>query len=410
MAYTLTRPLPYGMSYQLQLKSAHDRLSGDADPSLIQPFLGRFTTRDRAFICVGVEGADAGRLILYNLTQQQKTVLTPPELVVAEFEPYPQGDRILFSATKRSGQNQSPFDPKLYTVSTGIAFNSPEQTIKQVPASKVKLVLDNQEAQILKFDLSPDGQNIVVQRADRGNLAQSTLWLLQENKSPQLLNSQPGGDFLITPDSNTLVIAQGQGLAVLPLQPDVSSRPLDFLPRFGRVLNFAGDGSAAAMVKFNPNETESLYLVTNQGAQQELLRTTGSILSAEFSPLKQTLYCLLTQLLPGPEYRERPYIGAINLKTGKLTPLVILPEQPDLQLRLAPDGSALLFDQVASTSQADAKSQPDRAMVATSKLWLLPLQELADSLNPDGQIPQSEPTPPQPQALPISGAYPRWLP
>jgi len=415
MAYTLTRPAPYGTSYQLQLEGAQDRFSGnESEASLIEPFLGHFTTRDRAFVCLGVEGADAGRLILYNLTQQQKTVLTPPELVVAEFEPYPQGDRILFSATDRAAQNRGSFDPKLYTVSTGIALNSPEQTIKQVPASKVKLVLDNRDAQILKFDLSPDGQSIVVQRADRSNLALSTLWLLQEDTSPQLLDSQPGGDFLITPDSNALVIAQGQGLAVLPLKPEVSSRPLDFLPRFGRVLNFARDGSAAAMVKFNPNETESLYLVSNQGVQKELVRTTGSILSAEFSPLNQTLYCLLTQLLPGPEYRERPYIGAINLQTGKLNPLVILPMQRDLQLRLAPDGTSLLFDQIVSTSQKNTKiSQPDQATATTtSKLWLLPLQELAGSVPATSQgSTQQAPTSisPQPQALPIFGAHPRWL-
>jgi len=418
MAYTLTQPAPYGASYQLQLEGARDRLSGE-ESSLIQPFSGNFTTRDRVFVCLGVEGADTGRLILYNLTQQQKTVLTPPELVVTEFEFYPQGDRILFSATDRTAQNRGLFDPKLYTVSTGISLNTPNQRVKQLPAGKVKRVLDNQEAQILKFDLSPDGEKIVVQRANRSNLVQSSLWLLRDT-SPQLLDNQPGGDFFITPDSNALVIAQGQGLAVLPLEPQEPFKPLDFLPKFGRVINFARDGSAAAMVKFNPDETESLYLVTNQGLQKELLRTTGSILSAEFSPLKQTLYCLLTQLLPGPEYRERPYIAAINLSTGKLNPLVILPVQQDLQLRLAPDGSALLFDQVANTSQLDAKSQPHQPGLTTSKIWLLPLQPLAEpapSSSETSSRSQQERKQqsadflsPAPQALPISGAHPRWLP
>jgi hypothetical protein len=53
------------------------------------------------------------------------------------------------------------------------------------------------------------------------------------------------------------------------------------------VLSFARDGSAAAMVKFNTDYTRSLFLVTNQGLQKELLRTTGSILSGELLRTKK---------------------------------------------------------------------------------------------------------------------------
>ncbi len=426
MAYTLTEPAPYGRTFQVSLSKARDRFSGqESDSTVIQPFLGRFTTRDRAFICLGVEGADAGRLILYNLTQQQKTVLTPPNLAVAEFEPYPQGDLILFSATERGNQRQGSFDPKLYTVSTGLHFSShDQQKIDRSPPGNVKLVLDNSDAQILKFDLSPNGETIVVQRADRRNLAQSGLWLLPQDASPQLLNNQPGGNFLIAPDSHSLVIAQGQGLAILPLDSQGASQPLDFLPKFGTVLSFAPDGSAAAMVKFNTDYTRSLFLVSNQGSQKELLRTTGSILSAQFEPLKQTLYCLLTQLLPGSDYRERPYIAAIDLQTSQLKPLVILPIQRDLQISLAPDGTALLFDQAASTSQSASPGQAPEATVVTSQLWLLSIQPSFDespqtkgapiprdrAASPEEKQGASGESPPQPEALPLSGFHPRWLP
>ncbi|HEY9845182.1 MAG TPA: hypothetical protein V6D03_03205, partial [Candidatus Caenarcaniphilales bacterium] len=309
MAYTLTEPAPYGKSFQVRLAGARDRFSqSESKQALLQPFSGRFSTRDRAFVCLGVEGADAGRLILYNLTHQEKILLTPPNLVVAEFKPYPKGDRILFSATPRAGQWQGAFNPQLYTVSTGLPVNSPDLAhLRQAPAGEIQLVLDNSDAQILKFDLSPDGQTIVVQRADRRNLAQSGLWLIQKDAAPQLLDNQPGGDFLITPDSRALVIAQGQGLAVLPLDPQAAAQPLEFLPKFGTVLNFARNGAAAAMVKFNTDYTRSLFLVTNQGPEKELLRTTGSILSGQFHPQEQTLYCLLTQVLPGSDYKERPY-------------------------------------------------------------------------------------------------------
>lgn len=398
MAYTLTEAAPYGTTFRVRLEEAQGRLLGNRSQADVQPFLGHFTTRDRAFVCLGAEGADAGRLILYNLTRQQKKVLTPPELAVGEFEPYPQGDRILFSATERATRTH---DPKLYTVSTGIRPNSPSQRqLSPAPAGKIQEILGNRDFQILKFDLSPDGQTLVVQRSDRRNLAQSALWLLQ-GSSVQLLDNQPGGDFLITPDSNALVIAQGQGLAVLPLDPQRASQPLDFLPKFGTVLNFARDGAAAAMVKFNTDYTRSLFLVT-PGKQRELLRTTGSILSAQFDPFKQTLYCLLTQLLPGSDYQERPYVAAIDLRTTKLNPLVVLPIQRDVQVSLAPDGTALLFDQTASTNQPDPRAlKTPGATTPTTSLWLLPVL-------PSPTLGARAPL--QPEALPLSGFHPVWLP
>ena len=45
--------------------------------------------------------------------------------MVSDFEAYPQGDKILFSATSRKDLNQGLQTDKLYTVTTGI---NPQQT------------------------------------------------------------------------------------------------------------------------------------------------------------------------------------------------------------------------------------------------------------------------------------------
>jgi len=106
------------------------------------------------------------------------------------------------------------------------------------------------------------------------------------------------------------------------------------------------------MVKFN-SDYASAVLVTNQGVQKQLLRTTGSILNCQFDPLKPNLYCLLTQLLDGKNTRNSHI--SIDLKTGKQTPLVVLPNQPDVEM--APDGLALLFDQVVTATTPSNSSQ-----------------------------------------------------
>lgn len=416
MAYTLDAPAPYGKSFELTLENARDRFSDADDPrTQMQPFSGQFRTRDRAFVYLGVAGEEAGRLILANLTQQKHQILTPENLVVMDFKPYPDGDRILFSATERTTQTKGILDQQLYTVTTGIEVQSPatsllgapppDTTAKQGrPAGEVELVLDSKDYQNLKFDLSPDGQTIAIQRVKRNDPGDYGLWIIKADAKPEKVNADQGGNFLIAPDSQSLAMSQGQGMAILPLAQEAQA--LDFLPKYGVVLSFARDGSAAAMVKFNvdpKNPTRSLFLVTNQGTEKEILNTDGSILEAAFDPTKTNLYCLYTKRLPGDVYEEEPYLAAINLKTYQIIDLLRLPIQRDIQISLAPDGVGILFDQVVTDGNKNPngaiRSRDGRAITA-GQLWLLPL--LQDD--------QGQAVPADPEGLDIAGLRPRWLP
>jgi len=410
MAFTFNSPLPYGSEYQVQLEGAKEDLPSLTDKERgteIEPFNAVFRTRDRIFAYIGVEAEEEGRLILYNLTQQQKTLLTPQDLLVTDFRIYPDGEQILFSATDPLSRSRGLLAEQLYTVTTGISFQSPTRKSRSPePAGKINRVLDNQAYQNLKFDLSNDGKTIVVQRVNRENPADYGLWIIQPDAKPQPLKNEPGGEFLITPDSNSVAVAQGQGVAILPLTPE--AKPLDFLAKFGIVLSFARDGSAATMVQFNADYTRSLFLVTNQGDERELLRTTGSINSCEFNPNKEILYCLLTQLIEGEEYVEEPFIAAIALEAPKndeklpVKPLVVLPEQRDIKVSLSSDGLALLFDQIVSTTTSAGNSlRTDEGQAITDAvLWLLPVVDSTSSQTPV-QL--------EPERL-LPGFKPRWLP
>lgn len=412
MVYTLLTPAPYGTSYKVQLQGARDKFAElEGKNRTIQSFVGNFKTRDRVVAYIGATDEELGRLVLYNFSVAQKTILTPKELIVMDFKPYPQGDKILFSARNKGSQDL--LSAKIYVVTTGI----PTAEKKADPPSRVDLVLDNKDYQNLKFDLSPDAQTIVVQRGKKDNPGDFGLWFMPTDtiasgEQPKLkqLKSLPGGDFTITPDSKAVAVAQGQGAAILPLQED-GSKPLDFLPQFGLVQAFSKDGTQAAMVKFNAdpnNPTKSLFLVTNQGVNKELVKTTGSILSCQFDTASPNLYCLITQLIPGPEYVEQPYFVAIDLKSGQQKPLIVLPAgQRNIQMNLAPDGLGLLFDQVVpqdSTVQGAAVSPlktSEGEAISSSSLWLMPLLPVAEA---------GVSTEIKPEQLPLSGFYPRWLP
>lgn len=406
MAYTLTLPAPYSTQFSIALEGARDRFSNTAEQAAsIEPFLSQFQTRDRAFAYIGTNGDEEGRLVLYNFTQEKKQILSPADLVVREFESYPKGDRILFAATDRTSYNQGKFDQKLYVVGTG-ANGSPRE---ENPAPE--LVLDSGPYQNLKFDLSPDGEFIIVQRVKRDDPSDFGFWKILGNKEPVPFETQPGGEFLITPDSKAVAMAQGQGVAIVPLDESKAQTAdtLDFLPKYGTVLSFAPDGTQAAMVKFNTDRTRSLFLVTNQGSEVELMRTTGSIRSVTFDPLQQQLYCLLTELIEDPNaYREQPYIATLNLKTKEKTTLVQLPAQPDVRMSLAPDGLALLFDRsiradAAQQSEPSALRNDAGEAIATSQLWLLPLTP------PDAETGKTLALQ-QPELLPFEGFRPVWLP
>jgi WD40-like Beta Propeller Repeat len=407
MVYTLLTPAPYGTNYKVQLQTAKDKFAPkEGSKGGIQPFAGNFRSRDRAIAYIGVNPQEQGQLILYNLTQEQKKVLTPKDLIVMDFEPFPDGDKIVFSA--RTNKNQDILSAQLYTVTTGISTKADNQA---QPAGRVDLILDSKDYQNLKFDLSPDGQTIVIQRGKKSNPGEFGLWVMPttsgnpgEKPTAKPLKSQPGGDFMITPDSKAVAIAQGQGAAIVSLEGD-ANKPLDFLPQFGLVQAFSKDGSQAAMVKFNTDYTRDLFLVTNQGIEKPLLKTTGSILSCQFDPASPTLYCLLTQLVSKEQYIEQPYLVAIDLKTAQQKPLLLLPiEQRNLQMSLSPDGLGLLFDQVVAqplnTTSTNALKTDDGSAITNSSLWLMPLMPIADTTT--SQI--------KPEKLPLDGFAPHWLP
>ena len=399
LAYTLDAPAPYGERYRLFLQDGKQQFAGgEQTGAAIEPFFGQFQTRDRAFVYIGSEGINKGSLILYNWTQQEKTVLTPENLVVFDFKPYPQGDRILFSAIEKQSD---PSQLQLYSVTTGVNRNS-----QQPFEPQVKLILDSQKYQNNKFDLSQDGKTIVVQRINRSNPNDFGLWKIVAGQTPQPIGKGAIGDFLLTPDSQALAVAQGEGIALLPLQPNV--KPLDFLPQFGRVVSFSNDGTAAVMVDYNKDNqdlryTKSLYYVNNQGIQKELLNLEGSIIDCQFNPTATHLYCLLTELkfpdnLPTDrtttEYQEQPYIVEITIKTKQVLPLLALPEYQDSELSIAPDGLGVLFDQVLTTKTSVENSE---IAIIKSRLWLL-------------IPPQNESETHQVEQLPLIGFHPQWLP
>jgi hypothetical protein len=391
LAYTLLTPAPYGNNYKVILSGATENFSED---KVMQPFLGEFKTRDRAFVYIGIDQEQRGKLILYNWTKDNKTILTPDNLIVTEFKTVTGGDRLVFLAVDKT-QEIDILNQKLYSL--------------DLETKEIKLILDTKDYQNLRFDITPNGKTIVIQRINKNNHDDFGLWLINGQGNLMAIDNSQGGDFLLTPDSENVILAQGEGLTILPLIPD--AKPLDFLPNYGRVITFSQNGNLAAMENFNKDNPEltfinSLYLVNSQGLEEKLLDTEGSIKNCQFNPNSTMIYCLVTEVLEDQEnneYLEQPYLAEINLQTKKIVPLLMLPNYQDVEIAMAKDGLGILFDQLI-LSETNIKEIVLRSnsggAIKTGKLWFV----IPPSLTP------SESTTPELEQLPFSGIRPQWLP
>ncbi|MGL5062431.1 MAG: hypothetical protein ACRC62_20835 [Microcoleus sp.] len=397
LVYTLTAPAQYETAYKIELQNA--RTKPDFNNKLgksIAPFVGQFRTPDRAFVYKGTAGSEKGRLILYNLTRQQKIILTPENLVVKDFKIYPAGDRVLFSASEWANYQPGLYEQSLYSVTTG-RNSDPDRK-----PGIIRQILDNLDYENLKFDLSPDGRTIAVQRVNRSHPEDIGLWVLKLETSPipQRLLGRPAGEFAIAPDSETFVNPQAEGIAILSLTP--KAQPLDFIPSFRRVLSFTPDGRKSVMLKDNSDITQSIFLVTDGGLQKELSRTAGEFINCQFDPRNPLLYCLLTRRQPGEEFSEKLTLEAIDLQTFAIKSLLVLSDRWETTMSLSPDGLELLLDRLTvkptEPVTGDLRTEEGRA-IESSTLISVSL-ETAPQFN---SLPST-------QELSLTGFRPRWLP
>lgn len=388
--YTPTDLPIYGTTYQILLNTEEKK-------SLIKPFQSKFFTRDRAFAYIGIEGTEKGRLILYNVTQRKKTILTPSDLIVTDFKIYADSRKILFSAFEANQGIYGLNDKQLYTVTTGLNFDLKEPAS---PIGRINLILDAKEYQNLNFDLSVNNL-IVIQRNNRLNPVDSGLWLVNPGKETRSMGI-PGSYFIIAPDGNGVAVTQTGGIALLPLTSEATSP--QFYEGFSDILAFSKTGNKKLMVKSNPDYTKTLFLIGENGEKKELFRSIVPIIGCEFEIKKEeSIYCIKTDLIAeAGKYREEPYLGLINLKNGQDLPLIALPNYREVHLSMSPDGLGLLFDQVVTTipkGRNEVVTEKGEA-IAAGRIWLLPLPDIQKQ-GTINIIP--------PEDL-VSGFKPQWLP
>ncbi len=357
--WTLTAPAPYGQTYRVRLQGAQD----EQGQVMARPFEGEFRTPDRQLLGIATDPPQRGRLFLFNLETATTTLLTPPGLKVTQMQPSADGRYVYYFATTGGVQNQD-----LYRL------NLEDHTSE--------LLLDHQDYQNLRFQVSPTGEVVVAERLpwqrDPTGRVETQLWIQTSHRDPfrpLQLDTAVGGDFLISPDETRLFISQGQGVGIVPLHPKASAE--SFLAQFGQTLAIRPDGAFGALVRFNSDYTRSLWIVSNTGTSQEILVAEGSIEGGSFSPTAPVFYSLVNTVDP-ETYTESPRLVAIHWEKNQQLEVVRAEYPTGLDFSLAPDGRALaytLLEPGQGVPDPWAPLSRSGQAIATSQVWLVEVEE-----------------------------------
>ncbi|GAB4218488.1 MAG: hypothetical protein OHK0012_27800 [Synechococcales cyanobacterium] len=370
LAYTLTQPVRYGQTYTLTLDQATD----EDGQTLAQPWQVQVPTPPRRWVTLAVSGEHAGQLLAVDLDVRPSSLGHEsgiPKITILTSQPVQEfqaaGETVAFLA-----------QGDLYTWRQG----------------RIQRQLRGDPQTILRFRLSVDGELLLAERLDPRQAGVTHLWqrsLSRWGSRWQPLEPLEGGDFLITPDNNSLLISQGQGLGLVPIQG--SRTDITFLARFGQALFIQRDGTAAAMVEFLPDYQRVLWLVTNTGQQKPIFAADGSILSAVVDPVAPVIYSLVT--VRDPETLvESPVLLAIDWQTGVITEIAEATFPEELSFALAPDGSGLIYSRMTPGGSGIPITPSGQAVASAATFWV-PLD------HGEPQLP--------PQPLGIAGAGVGWL-
>lgn len=379
--WTLTEPAPYGQTYRLRLQAAQD----ERGQPMSRPFEGEFRTPDRQLLGVATDPPQAGRLFLLNLETGSTTLLTPAGLKVTQMQPSADGRYVYYFATATGIQNQDLYRLNLEDQSS-------------------QLLLDHRGYQNLRFQVSPTGELVVAERMplqrDPSGLVETQLWIQRTHRDafqPLQLDTAVGGDFLISPDESNLLISQGQGVGIVPLHPRASAE--SFLAQFGQTLAIRPDGAFGALLRFNPDYTRSLWIVSNTGNSQEILVAEGSIGVGAFSATAPVFYALVNQIDP-ETYSESPRLLAIPWEEGGQIEVVRAEYPMGLDFSLAPDGRTLaytLLEPVQGVPDPLAPLSRTGQAIARAQVWLLDLEN-------------GLPIPSSRRRLPLGSSMLAWIP
>ena len=337
-AFTPKNPLAYGQKYDLQM------MGKDQTGKVMIPFKSTITTPVRKFFYVGTEGSEKDHLFAVNFESKQQQQLTPNNQVVLKFSPHPNGSKAYYFA----------FRPEDKTSLLEQDYQSLyEVNFAQSDKASSQFIADFKQWSNIDFALSPDGNNLLIQRLKKDSTPEFGLWLLNTNKSnldwQPFYYSQLSGAVSFTPDSGALAGIDSGGLVIAPLPTEQKKKPQpEFITGYAQFFDFSADGQSALVSRYDAAFRSELVILRTSGQIQKIITTEATLSRAQFDPLRQYAYVILLFEPKQVEGRQHYQLVRFDLKTGKQKELWNQMDRNLIAFDLSPDGKYILAEHTKS--------------------------------------------------------------
>ncbi len=337
-SFTPRRPLIYGQKYNLQI------VGKDQTGKAMVPFKSMITTPSRKLFYIGTDSAEKDHLISVDFESKQRKKLTPDNQIVLKFSPHPNDNRVYYFAFRP--EDKTSLLQQDYQSLYGVNF-------EQLDKPYAQSIADFGQWSNIDFALSPDGNNLLIQRLKKSSTPEFGLWLLNTNKSnldwQPFYYSQLSGAVSFTPDSRALAGIDSGGLMIAPLPTEQQKKPQpEFITGYAQFFDFSSDGQSALASRYDPAFRSELVILRTNGQVQKLITTEAILSRAQFDPLGQYVYVILLFEPKQVEGRERYQLVRFDLKTGEKKELWNQRDKNLIAFDLSPDGKYILAEHTKS--------------------------------------------------------------
>jgi Tol biopolymer transport system component len=347
-SFTPKSPLAYDQKYDLQVTGK------DQTGKVMVPFKSTITTPSRKFFYVGTAGSEKDHLFAVDFESKQQQQLTPDNQIVLKFSPHPDGNKVYYFAFRpedKTGLLEQDYQ-SLYEVN----FAQLKKPISQA-------VADFKQWSNIDFTLSPNGNNLLIQRLKKSSTPELGIWLLNTNKSnldwQPFYYSQLSGDIFFTPDSGAMAGIDSGGLVIAPLSTEQQNKPQpEFITGYAQFFDFSADGQSALVSRYDAAFRSELVILRTTGQLQKLITTEAILSRAQFDPLGQYVYVILLFEPKQVEDREHYQLVRFDLKTGKQKKMWNQMDTNLIAFDLSPDGRYILAEHTKSVPLKSTLRRP----------------------------------------------------
>lgn len=371
VVYTFSAPLAYDRQYTVAIHNARD-----ADGKAMAPAELHFATTPRTLAYIGTEKDELRRVVLLQVQNGIRTILTPTDLQVTAIYPHPDGLHILFMAGHGDTIAKLTDSQELYSINRD--------------GSDLRKLADSTQYRNGTLSMSPDGSLLALERwpMDAARLApgKQALWIsgFPQTDWQPFWRQDASGPAFFTPDGASLLAwTLRDGFFLAPLVQNTG--PTEILGTFMSAFGFSSTAARAVFTEYEADDLlhnlNHIVVVESGGKRTLIAQNKGTIAEPVLTHAGDAVLYLLLRREDNTKPLPPFHLYASSLATDSSTQLTNDPAFSEESFSLSPDDQYVAFERYGALDPqnigADYRADHEQTtgIFADASLWLLDLHE-----------------------------------